>query len=258
MRLRTPSPPPDLAPAVAAPSRADQLAQARRATRRRDRWRQVAAVVVAAGLVAGLAWLLGYSDLLAVRDARVEGVAGPLAEQVEAAAAVPIGVPLARVDTAAVAQRAESVADVASVTVSRGWPQTLVLRVTPRVGLATMASEGEWRLVDADGVVFASLPLPADDLPILEAPEGEDGLDRRVAGVSVATVLPPDVLRSVERIEASSPGGVRLLLRDGRVVVWGTAEDAERKAEVLTVLLGTPATAYDVSVPDRPTLRPSL
>ena len=40
-------------------------------------------------------------------------------------------------------------------------------------------------------------------------------------------------------------------------MVWGSEEDSDRKAEVLAVLLATPATDYDVSVPDRPTVRPS-
>jgi cell division protein FtsQ len=50
---------------------------------------------------------------------------------------------------------------------------------------------------------------------------------------------------------------VRLVLRDGRPVEWGSAERSSRKASVLAVLLDTPASAYDVSVPDRPSLRPT-
>ena len=43
------------------------------------------------------------------------------------------------------------------------------------------------------------------------------------------------------------------MLRDGRQVVWGSAEDSAAKAEVLVALLKEPAKRYDVSVPGQPT-----
>lgn len=204
-----------------------------------------------------LTWVVGYSNLLTVQNVEVEGVDEPLREQVLAAAEVPVGVPLARVDTGAVVTRVESVPDVAAATVSRGWPDTVVVSVTPRQPLASMSSEGTWRLVDADGVLFSEVAMPADGLPVLVASDSPEGIEARAAGASVAGALPADVLAAVERIEAGSSVEVRLVLRDGRLVVWGSAQDPERKAEVLTVLLNTAATEYDVSVPDRPTLRPA-
>jgi cell division protein FtsQ len=93
---------------------------------------------------------------------------------------------------------------------------------------------------------------------VIIAPADEDDAPARAAAVRVAGALSPEVLRRVGRIEASSPVEVRLVLRDGRLVGWGSAEQSDRKAAVLEVLLDTPATGYDVSVPDRPTLRPVL
>lgn len=257
MRLRTPSPPPDLASAArVTPADPPDLEGARRratATSRLRRAGILAAVVAAVMLVT---WLVGYSTLLAAEDVVVEGADGSLAEQVLGAAAVPLGAPLARVDTGAVAERVESVPEVAAASVSRGWPDTVVVTVTPRQPLASMASDGVWRLVDGDGVLFSEVADPAEGLPVLVASDSPDDLEARAAGASVASALPADVLAAVERIEAGSSVEVRLVLRDGRLVVWGSADDPERKAEVLTTLLSTPATEYDVSVPDRPTLRP--
>lgn len=262
MRLRTPSPPPDLAPAASPPSEpADDLRRARRRAASRERLRRggIAALVVA--LLSGLTWVVGYSDLLAVDQVRLDGVEDDLAQDVLEAAQAPVGEPLARVDTEAVAERAASVADVAAVVVSRGWPDTLVLTVTPREPVASLASDGGWRLVDAAGVVFGAVDRPVPDLPVLvslDADADDDtAVQRRLAGVSVAAALPAEVLAAVEQVEVSSVSDVRLLLRDGRTVIWGSAEQPERKAEVLQVLLDTPALAYDVSVPDRPTLRPA-
>jgi len=258
MRLRTPSPPPDLATARAPiePSVADDLGRRRRQATWRTRLRRAGVVAAVVGVLGLATWVVGYSDLLSADDVRVVGVEGPLAETVTDAAAVPLGQPLARVDTARITADVEDVPDVASATVTRGWPSTVVVTVAPRVPVVTLAGEDGWYRVDAEGVLFAPGPAPAADLPVLVAPADADGRDARTAGVGVADALPRPVLRQVERIEASSPREVRLVLRDGRVVVWGSAERPNLKADVLAVLLDTPATEYDVSVPDRPTLRP--
>jgi cell division protein FtsQ len=46
---------------------------------------------------------------------------------------------------------------------------------------------------------------------------------------------------------------ISLVLRDGRTVVWGSADESGLKAKVLAVLLRQRAQTYDVSVPGQPT-----
>ncbi len=46
---------------------------------------------------------------------------------------------------------------------------------------------------------------------------------------------------------------ITLVLRDGRQVLWGSAEESDAKARVLVALLKEPAASYDVSVPGQPT-----
>lgn len=257
MRLRTPSPPPDLArPPAPPPVVAADLQAARRRTSRRRRLRRGAAAGGAVLVLVAATWLVGYSDVLALRSVDVQGVDDEVAAAVLEAAAVPVGVPLARVDTEAVSERAEEVPEVAVVTASRAWPNTLRLQVRPRTPVAVLKAAQGWRLVDAEGALFGAPGGPVEALPTLVAPDTEAGAAARVAAVQVAGSLPADLLATVERVEASSAVDVRLALRDGRAVVWGSPDAPERKIEVLTVLLGTPALAYDVSVPDRPTVRP--
>jgi cell division protein FtsQ len=258
MRLRTPSPPPDLAPArePSGPTVADNLGRRRRRATWQTRLRRAGIAAAVLGVLGLATWVVGYSDLLSADEVRVVGVGGPLADTVTEAAGVAFGQPLARVDTARIATDVEAVPDVASATVTRGWPCTVVVTVSPRVPVVSLAGDDGWYRVDSEGVLFAPGPAPAAKLPVLVAPADAEGLAARTAGVSVADALPRPVRRQVERIEASSPVDVRLVLRDGRVVVWGSADEADLKAEVLAVLLDTPAIAYDVSVPDRPTLRP--
>ena len=47
---------------------------------------------------------------------------------------------------------------------------------------------------------------------------------------------------------------ISLVLRNGRTILWGSAEDSANKAEVLDVLLDRKAQVYDVSVPGQPTI----
>jgi cell division protein FtsQ len=237
-------------------SAATDLTRRRRRATRRTRLRRAAIAAAMLGAIGLATWVVGYSDLLTADEVRVEGVEGPLADTVTEAAAVPMGQPLARIDTAAVRTGVEAVPDVASATVTRGWPSSVVVTVEPRVPVVSLPGDDGWFRVDVEGVLFARGPAPAADLPVLVAPDDQRGADARAAGVAVAGALPRPVLRQVERVEATSALDVRLVLRDGRVVMWGSGEEAEAKVAVLTVLLDTPATQYDVSVPDRPTLRP--
>ena len=261
MRLRTPSPPPDLARRPATTSSTQDARRSRRRATWARRSRRVAVALAAVAVVAGAAWVVGYSDLLTADRVEVTGAQPPLADQVRSVADVPLGTPLARLDTDAVVDRVEGIADVASVTVTRSWPSTVVVAVEARQPVAVVAGADGWVLVDGEGVMFAgSTAGPGDDaldLPELVAPTTDDGVDARRAGVSVAVALPATVVGQLDRIEAPSPVEVRLVLDDGRVVTWGSAEQPQRKAEVLAALLDTPATQYDVSVPDRPTVRPA-
>ena len=65
-----------------------------------------------------------------------------------------------------------------------------------------------------------------------------------------------DLARQVDHVEVATVDQISLVLRDGRTVVWGSAEESELKAEVLAPLLSSPGQTYDVSVPGQPTIRP--
>jgi cell division protein FtsQ len=258
MRLRTPLPPPDLArPPSPPPVLPADLKAARRRVVWQRRLRRGAALAAAVLVLGGATWLVGYSDVLSLRTVDVRGADEAVTAAVLEAAAAPVGVPLARVDTVALAERAQQVPEVASVSVTRGWPHTLRVQVTPRTPVAVLKAGEQWRLVDAEGTLFGAPAGPDGSLPTVVAPDTESGAQARVAAVRVAGSLPADLLASVERIEAGSTVDVRLVLRDGRTVTWGSPDQAERKAQVLALLLATPAAGYDVSVPDRPTVRPA-
>ena len=88
-------------------------------------------MAVVAVLVAGL-WLVEMSPVLAARTVRVEGVPASVVPGIRDRADVPVGTPLARLDTDAIAQRVIEAGTLAEVTVARSWPRTVVIRASLR------------------------------------------------------------------------------------------------------------------------------
>ncbi len=210
---------------------------------------------MAVGLIIGvLVWVVGWSSLLVVRSVRVLGTAMLSPEQVRQAAAVPLDTPLIRVEADATADRVRALAPVQSVEVRRGWPNEVVLVVTERVPVAVLPADRGFQLVDGSGVAFAPVAAPPAGLLVVDA---RGGSEVRRAALDVLTGLPARVRAQVVQVAATTRDDVRLRLRDGATVVWGSVERGDLKARVLVALLPQDALAYDVSAPELPTTRPS-
>ena len=96
-------------------------------------------------------------------------------------------------------------------------------------------------------------PPPA--LPYLDVDNPGPADPPTKAALEVLTSLRPDVAGQVGRVAAPSVASITLTLTDGRVVVWGTNDRTEEKAEKLAALLTQPGHTYDVSSPDLPTVK---
>jgi cell division protein FtsQ len=214
------------------------------------------AAVLAVAAVGGAVWLVGWSDATKLETIRVEGADGPLVDQVLAAAAAPVGSPLLRVDTTALAKRVGELPEISSVSVERSWPQTIVVTVTPRTAGAAIDADGTWWLVDESGVLFGRSNAQPADLPVLDAPVADGDEATRAAGVAVLSSLPAALNELVATVSAQSEADVRLGLTSGATVLWGDASMGDRKADVLLALLREGATTYDVSAPERPAITP--
>jgi cell division protein FtsQ len=230
----------------------EEFARRQRAVRRRTRRRWlVVSAVLAFVLIVG--WTVLFSSWFAVSGVRVVGAEAVPADRVTGVAAVPLGGSLARLDVDAVARRVETIPAIADASVSRSWPDRVVIRVTERVPVVAIeAGGGGFELVDGDGVVFRTVPQRPPGLPIatVTGPRREKTLE---SVVTVAEALPGDLLRRVRTIAAPSQDSIRLRLDRDVEVVWGSAEDSARKVRVLTVLMRRSARIYDVSAPDLPT-----
>jgi len=228
--------------------------------RRRSRWASWRMLAVAGGLlVAGAvaAWLVFFSSVLAVSSVEVVGTDVLTVDEVRAAAAVPEGEPLARVDLDAVGLRVDALSAVAEVEVSRAWPDQIRVEVVEREVVAVVARGQSLRGIDGEGVEFRRYDEVPEGLPLIDLePEAGDETVREAAKLVAA--MPASTATKVETITASSVDEITLVLRDGATVVWGSADESVAKGEVLDVLLNgdVEASVYDVSVPGRPTTRP--
>jgi len=237
-------------------------AQPAGAPRARIPWRAAFFVLAGLGIIAGVAWALLGSRLLVVRSITVTGTHLVSPAQVIAAADVPLGTPLLRIDTTQVAKRVEAIRQVASATVAKDWPDHLLITIRERVPVVAVQTTVGYDLVDPSGVIVtwtgarpAGLPLFLTSLPG-SALRG----DPLLAQVSaVLAELPSWLADSVTAVTvtgtvagpagSAAQGQVTLYLRDHATVVWGGTDRAQEKARELAILMRDPASYYDVSAP---------
>lgn len=218
------------------------------------RWRGALVALVAVLVLASAAWVVFFSSALAVQKVAVEGVTTITGQRVRQAAQAPFGTPLARVDLAAIQARVEAIPSVRVAEVSRGWPHTIKVSVTERTPLAVVSRGTGLQALDSEGVLFGHFARPPAGLPLVKTPP-DVGADALLEASRVVSSLRSDILAKVDQVEVATVDEIRLRLRDGRVVVWGSADSSSEKAQVLAVLLNRAAHEIDVSVPSRPTTR---
>jgi cell division protein FtsQ len=206
--------------------------------------------VALVALVGFATWAVAFSTWLAVSQVNVTGERVVSEQAVLRAAKVPTDRPLVRVDLDAIRRRVEAIPAVEHATVRRSWPQGVRIIVAERVQVAVLRRAGRWYAVDRHGVVFRTLPRRTPGYPQLDVSRATTQRVRDTA--DVAASLPPSLVRQVQTIRAHSADSIELVLAMGRTVVWGSAHDSARKAQVAKVLLRTSARIYDVSVPELP------
>ncbi|WP_103503020.1 MULTISPECIES: cell division protein FtsQ/DivIB [Streptomyces] len=210
-------------------------------------------------------WALYGSQWLRVERVSVSWTGGPEVlerAEIEEAAAVPLGVPMAALDKGAVRQRVlDRLPRAGEVEVVRAWPNGVGLKVTERQAEVLVPDEAGFVEVDPDGVAFAVVPDAVEGVPMLEMElDSGAGLRRfgedriREGAVGVAAALPPAVREETDVIRVRSFDAVLLELSDGRTVLWGSPEHPEAKATALTAVMKAAPEArhFDVSVPSAP------
>lgn len=217
--------------------------------------RRLLVLLVVGVLALAATWAAAFSPLLATREVRVQGNALLAPDLVAETAGVPLGLPLLRQDTRAIAARTTALAPVREVDVVRSWPHTLLVRVTERTPTVAFGIDGGYLLVDSDGVAYATVPELPEGVLLAEGDATSDATTQAV-GQTVGS-LPAEVRDRVTGVRADSPADVVLKLDEQYAVAWGGPDQPDLKRQVLGVLMDQvpDAELYDVSAPAFPTTR---
>lgn len=212
------------------------------------------ATVVITVVGVGLGLVLYFTPAMSARNIVVTGLSVVTREEVLDAARVRPGTPLLQINTNQVADRVATIRRVASARVQRQYPSALRITIVERVPVVVRDFPDGPHLFDRDGVDFATAP-PPPALPYLDVTSPGPTDPATKAALQVLLALRPEVAGQVGRIAAPSVASITLTLGDGRVVIWGTTDRADEKAEKLAALLTQPGKTYDVSSPDLPTVK---
>ena len=177
-------------------------------------------------------------------------------DQVCAAAAVPLGQPLARQQLDAVARRATSLPQVSAAEVTRR-----VAAHRPRrrhraaCRCSRVAQPGGFLVVDKAGVVFAA---KTDRCPPASSRSPRTRRTGRCSSswARSCSACPTTCASQVASIAAATRDSITLKTTSGVTIVWGDASQSELKAQVAVALLDSGAEdSIDVSAPHAPAVR---
>ena len=238
-------------------SRKSPTQRTRRARKRRSRRRKAVAfvaIMLVLALLGASLWTMYFSTVLVTKRVRVVGTFDLTAAQVSLAAQVPLGVPLARQDLDAIAQRTTTLAAIEAATAIREWPSTITVTVIERRPILGVRQPEGYVLVDKFGVGYQTQQVLPPKVVLAVVNPGDKPLLTEMA--TVAAALPSKLRGRVDRMTASNGDSIALVLESGRTVNWGSSSDSELKAQIVTALLKRePKASIDVSSPHSPAVR---
>jgi len=234
----------------------------RRRARRRARLRRVAGLVAVVGLSllalgAGGRWLL-TTQRFAVARVEVRGASRMSPEQVMAAAAIPRGTNIFRLDTVDVIDRIEALPEVRRADIVRELPNRVVISVEERRPF-TLVHGGRLHWMDEEGRLLGASPSAVSSpLPVISGLTADELASMRTspgpkarAAIAVIRAL----LRSgggltaeISEIDMSRREGPVLYTIDGVEVRLGSEDWEERLARLEGVL--TQVATQDVRAVD--------
>jgi cell division septal protein FtsQ len=193
--------------------------------------------VLAILLTAGLAYLLGWSDVLTIKEISYVGAPTKSSEAtVKNLTNLEVGERLARVETRKIAGRLETLPWIESADLSRNWISgKIVVAVKPRIPIATFNGQ----LMDATGKRF---DLPGgfkSKLPSVFARDTKSGL----AAIKLFTKLPTEFSTRTSAFTAISPENINFKIVEGKrslMVIWGSDIEIDLKLKVYKALVALP------------------
>ena len=212
--------------------------------------------VLAILLTTGLAYLLGWSNVLTIKEIRYTGAPTKSSEvSVKNLAKLEIGERLARIEIRKIAGRIQTLPWVDSADLSRNWISgKIIVAITPRLPIATFNGQ----LMDATGKRF-ELPGGYDaKLPSVFAKDPKGGL----AAINLFTKLPTEFSTRTSAFTATTPENINFKINEGKrslMVIWGSDIEIDLKLKVYRALVVLPENSeikkIDLTEPHAPIVK---
>ena len=207
-------------------------------------------------LTAGLAYLLGWSNVLTIKEISYTGAPTKSSETtVKNLTNLEVGQRLARIETRKIAARLQSLPWVDSADLSRNWfSGKIVIAITPRLPIATF----DGQLMDATGKKFELPGGFKSKLPSVFARDPKSGL----AAIKLFTKLPTEFSSRTSAFTATSPENINFKITEGKrslMVIWGSDIEIDLKLKVYMALVALPENSkireIDLTEPHSPIVK---
>lgn len=194
-------------------------------------------------------WSLYQSKWFIAESVTVTGNSRLTVEQISAVAAVPIGNSLMSINTAAVTTKLMDLPEIKVATVERGWPRTILIKVTERTPIAVAATLSGFNLIDSEGQNAGVVAAPPPGLLVISAiPESKAML----GAISTLAAIP--LQWQLIGLAAATQDNIVATLGSGAVITFGSSERAADKVEVAQALMEKGYSVINVSAPDAATV----
>ena len=236
---------------------------------KRKRFKRLSITLSVTLLIAGSAYLLGWSSFLSVSSVSIQGSEANLiinSRLFQTGVQPQVGSKLARVDIRAIKQSLTELDWIADADISRNWfSKQIKIDVIERVAIArSISSQNALINFDSSGSIFT--PTSATQIAMQnKLPQVTTQSSTKADLSSVAKLLnqiPADLnylVSELESISVSKSGSIIMNTRINANLVrisWGRAEEVGQKSTVLTALLKLPENQQikqvDLSQPSSP------
>src|SRR5690606_23237907 len=144
-------------------------------------------------------------------------------------------VPLPQVENEMVAEPLSNFKTVASFTISRELPNTLIVHIVERKEIAAVRIASGYELIDAAGVVLGESETRPKGIPeiLVQNLNSEDLVFKEVMQVLLS--FPQSLSEELVGITGTTKDNLTITLTTGQRVIWGDASQSELKTAVLEV-----------------------
>ncbi|MDP4589219.1 MAG: FtsQ-type POTRA domain-containing protein [Candidatus Nanopelagicales bacterium] len=194
-------------------------------------------------------WSLYQSKWFIAQGVTVTGNSRLTVDQISLVAAVPIGNSLMSINTAAITAQLTALPEIKVATVERGWPHTILIKVTERTPIAVAATMSGFNLIDSEGHNAGVVAAPPAGLLVISA---EPDSKAMLGAIDTLAAIPSQW--QLIGLAAATQDNIVATLSSGAVITFGSGERAADKVEVAQALMDKGYSVINVSAPDAATV----